>query len=652
VLAPGGVAAIALLAVAIAARSRAADSAEQVFAVGEFRDASPPDGARAVPVLADLLATSLARLPTLHVLSGARLLELKTHLAARRGSSAGAIAAARAGGASVLVQGTVATESGERVLDLELVDIATGRIHASIEVRGRDIFELVDRATAVMAERYGVRAPDQPVAAVTTRSLLGYRFYEEGLRAYFQGDVSAARRLFEAALGEDSTFALAAFYAAMTTAPPRHDAVLTRANRLADRVSERERLLIRATWQASRQDPAALATAESLVVRHPSDPSGFRLRGAVRATRGDFAGAVGDLRHAIAMDSLSLAGRSPMCAACDAYLALAGTYQQWDSLPRAAAVAREWMARRPDDLTPWSALISTLEWQSDDAALDVIRQAQNRFGRAFESRWVPAILAIRGGRHEEADRRLQAMLADGDSATRTEATWYLAISLRDQGRLAEAAALRPSDSLVRAIVSLEGGDAGEAARILAALARSLPPLAPGHAARARTWLLTHLATAYHAAGDTARLGALADSVERAGRLSLFGRDARLHHYVRGLLARGRGDAGTAERELRAAVHSWNTGYTRINLELGRTLLELGRPLEAVDALRPALRGSIESSNLYVTRTELHELMGRAFAAAGARDSARVHFAWVEAAWRRADPRFRGRHEAARRALAH
>ena len=45
----------------------------------------------------------------------------------------------------------------------------------------------------------------------------------------------------------------------------------------------------------------------------------------------------------------------------------------------------------------------------------------------------------------------------------------------------------------------------------------------------------------------------------------------------------------------------------------------------VRPIRLALRAEIDAANLYVTRTELHELLARAFDAAGERDSAAVHY---------------------------
>ena len=117
------------------------------------------------------------------------------------------------------------------------------------------------------------------------------------------------------------------------------------------------------------------------------------------------------------------------------------------------------------------------------------------------------------------------------------------------------------------------------------------------------------------------------------------------------LWRARGDLPRAAAEFLASIWSWTDGYTRENYELARASLELGRPSEAVYPLQSALRGDLQSSNLYITRTELHELLARAFEAMGQRDSAVAHWRAVETAWRRADPNVRQRWEHARDAAA-
>src|SRR4029453_7648415 len=91
------------------------------------------------------------------------------------------------------------------------------------------------------------------------------------------------------------------------------------------------------------------------------------------------------------------------------------------------------------------------------------------------------------------------------------------------------------------------------------------------------------------------------------------------------------------------------GYTRASYELARALVRVGRPADAVSVLQPALRGSIESSNLYVPRTEVHELLAEAWDAANGRDSAAANYRVVANAWKRADPALQARRAQAERA---
>jgi tetratricopeptide (TPR) repeat protein len=195
-------------------------------------------------------------------------------------------------------------------------------------------------------------------------------------------------------------------------------------------------------------------------------------------------------------------------------------------------------------------------------------------------------------------------------------------------------------------------------REAAAVFDSIPPgyprdEAPAHLARYTAWNMTHAANALAAAGDTAGLAARADSVRAIAADILSERDRRLHHHIRGLLLEARGQDAEAERELRQAIFSVNMGYTRTNLELGRLYLRQQRPRDAIAIVQPALRGSLEASNLYVTRTELHELLAQAWDALGgatSRDSAAAHWSQVTRAWGRADAAYLPRFERARSRL--
>jgi predicted Zn-dependent protease len=164
-------------------------------------------------------------------------------------------------------------------------------------------------------------------------------------------------------------------------------------------------------------------------------------------------------------------------------------------------------------------------------------------------------------------------------------------------------------------------------------------------------MLTQSLGARVAAGDTASAAKLVDSLRALGERSGFGRDRRLHHYVRGLLLAARGSSDSAIEEFKAAMFAPTTGYTRTNFELAGVYLRTRRPREAISILQPALRGALDASNLYVSRTEVHERLAQAWEAAGNADSAAVHYAWVTNAWSAADPPLAPRVSVARARLA-
>jgi DNA-binding SARP family transcriptional activator/tetratricopeptide (TPR) repeat protein/TolB-like protein len=632
-----------------------------VIAVGEIADhADSREIAAAIP---DMLATNLSRIGGLRVLSNARVNELHGQLL-RREAHVTLARAAREAGAQELVEGSLYRRPDGRLrLDLRRTDLRSLAVLASYRAEAADPFDLVDRATLAFLPVSVGRTAAPRIADVTTSSIVAYRLYAEGLRAYHQGDAHSARRFFDAAVAEDSLFAMATHYLAHAlefVGAPGSNLMLIRAAHLAERATDRERLLIHTAWADAMEEPSGLARADSLAERYPLEPDGHFFLGRARLLRGEFAAAVPHFRRVIAMDTLALAGATPRCRACDAFAELVIVHMSTDSLARAEQVAREWLQRQPGSGRAWHALAATLEYAE---RYDEARDARRR-GAAFQPghRMVPihpALIEIRAGDFAAADGALRAAMHAAAPDVAEEARWFLAISLRYQGRLREAlatatplrttpsartGAVPPFISVLEAQILFEQGRYHDAAAlfdsIAATMARDEPEIR--HERNRRAWLLAHAATARSAADDTAALPALADEIEALGRKSALGRDRRLHQHVRGLLLQHRGRPEEAALAFRQALYSRTRGYTRTNYELARTLLELNRPQEAIAALRPALTGPLEASNLYLSRTELRALLGRAYEANGQPDSAAVHYQWVLAAWHDADPQFTAR----------
>lgn len=627
---------------------RGESDAAPVLAVGEIVDRTG-DASAVARVLPELLTTSLGRFGTVHVVSRPRLHELRAQDASEPDRGAFHRAAADAG-AELLLEGTLyRLPSGATRLDLRVMSLERRTIHRAYQLEGSDPFALADSAALRVVRDLGRVRPVQTAKhGVTARSLAALELYDEGLRAYYAGDATSAERMFAAALEKDTTFAMAAYYAYKSAFgySARARSYLEEARRRALWASDRERLIIGATWAAFNFDPQELVLAESSSTLFPADPEARVLLGNARVTSGDFAGAVAAYRAALDLDAGGLRDGAAACTACDAIHGLVQAYLLSDSLESAERVARDWTRRQPRSAQAWVTLASVLGAGSDTAgAAAAFRKRAALVPYAPEEWQMMISIALRAGDFDRVDRLLTGMRASENASTRNEALWWLAIARRYEGRLDDA--LDAATALVRASgeddagarqlyaqVLLEMGRAREAAAVFESVERhwrAAPAASEGLRSRRVTWAMTHRATALAAAGDTAALARLVEPIRATGALSGYGRDRRMHHYARALLLAARGNREEATVELRAAIYSPNFGYTRVNLELGRLYLELGKPREAIDVLRPALRGSIEASNLYVTHTELHALLARAFDAIGAPDSAAVHRAYVSRA---------------------
>lgn len=550
--------------------------------------------------------------------------------------------------------------------------LVAGALYGARAVRSGE--QPPDAAAGTVYDAGGsVRHSRAPRETVTTSSPVASRFFAAGLRAlYDHGDARLARSLFLDALGEDTSFAMAAYYAAQCAYDldsPEGPSLMVRAKRLAPRASERERLIIETAWASGTYDPNLMEVAESLATRYPMEPEGHIALATTLIAAGDFLGAVPHLRHVIDMDSSALISAQPSCSACVAFDNLVQAYIMADSLAAAERVAREWVRRQPRSAAAWVSLVGVIARSGREAeAVEAERQAA-ALDPSADGALAMAVIAVHADDYDEANRMLSARLKTAGPDAAASVLWWQVIAFRNEGRLGDAlAAARalatPAESQrdlagdAEAQVWFEEGHYRAAARLfdsLAAVPPAAAPNAPGSLARQRTWMLTHAATAWAAAGDTLHLAQLADSVEGSARLSSYGRDWSLPHYLRGLLWRARGDSARSLGELSHAIFSPSDGYTRANLELARAWLGAGQPRAAVAILSSALRGPVEASSFYLTRTEIHEMLARSFEAAGMADSAAAHYAIVARSWRNGDAPFRRRAaiaDAARRRLTH
>ena len=503
------------------------------------------------------------------------------------------------------------------------------------------------------------------IAAVRTRSAIAYALYEQGLRAKYQGDGPATHRLMMAALERDSTFAMAAFHAWLYGQPEESAAILPLVKRLAETAVDRERLYIKASLAEGRAPlNEFVGLARELGARYPNDPDAQFMAARGLWGAGEWPQAIAAYNRAIAIDSMAGAIHGTYCRICGSLYTLSMLYLWWDSAAAAERTARRLVALRPDHSSGWEAAIEPLLRQGRRAEGEaaILRAAKLNAAQTSKD-WLLDRDLIRNGRLDELEIRLISELRSVAAGAQGERAWLLAFVLRNQGRLRDAENLALHGVVPRidkrlanyrdyaqlAIIALERANPRESARRFLDIAayHSRSQSEPGMKARNIAWHMTLAGTSLAAAGDTAAVRALADSVERIGANSSFGRDPKLHFFLRGLLLKRENRHAEAVDAFRRSLYSLTDGYTRTNLEMARSLMALRRYPEAIAILQPALRGGVDGSNTYVTHTELHETIAQVFDATGQRDSAALHYAAVERAWRHADPQFSERYHIAK-----
>jgi tetratricopeptide (TPR) repeat protein len=641
-----------------------------VLAIGRIADYRDGHAGETAAPLGDMLATNLARARGLGVISAVRMYELLQPGAGAGGpTDESYVRAARQAGATQLIEGAIySTAGGGLRLDLRRVDLSTGSIAGAQSAAGADLFALADGATIRLVAELGLTAPPGSISDVTTRSLAAYQLYTEGLRYFHERNQAAADSAFDAALREDSTFAMAAYFSARNryyfwrspsaTAAERElvDQRMALALRLSERTSDRERLMMRAWYSVLHLSPDMRAVAETLVVRYPQEIEGYLAMGSSLELEGDLLGALPYFQHVLDVDSASLRAGAGTCHACEAVGAAVEAYALLDSLSAAEREARRWLRIQPSSPEARRRLADILDAQGRYAETDALLAAATDFPASQDSTLPLAKHWIRAGRLARADSALSRWIgAAPPGPERADLLLLHAVALRDQGRLSDAlevarrmraaagdeavAGSAPPSALLEAQVLLELGRFPAAEALFDSIARwPAQGQPPSVQATFRVMAVTMVAATRHAAGDTTRLAALADSLEKDGARAFMFRPRDQHLYVRGLLLAERGLEGQAIETLRRSLRATTTDFGRVNLELASLLLRAGRALEAVDVLRPLERGwFMESTNLHSSLTEVHEMLGRAWDAAGVPDSAAVHWKRVADAWERADP---------------
>jgi tetratricopeptide (TPR) repeat protein len=427
----------------------------------------------------------------------------------------------------------------------------------------------------------------------------------------------------------------------------RHEHRATEFDRLHQEVSD-------AYVNGERERSEALA--RRFVRRYPRDPRAYHLLWDILGSHGNFAEAGRVLEQALALDSLAIEAGPGPCAPCVGLFAIVGLHWARHDFDGAAEWARRWIRAQPDAASSWAALAWTYSYmQRPDSALPLMARAVSLSGgdTYANGEYIRMLLVAR--RYDAADSAITVMEGATTAERRETAADLRSILERERGRIRAsmqvidrmAAELRETmgfADMIRADNQRLLGDYRGAARRFEAATHGpsdpLPLPVPAAAARAYCWHHALAADALAPTGDTIALRAIADTLQKGCSRSYYGRDWRLYHHVRGLIAMHGRRYAEAEREFEQAVWVPVGGWTRTTVELAEAQAALGRPLDAIFTLRIGYATRLDAMGRYVPISEFDYRMARIFAQAGQQDSARVYAAYVRSAWRDADPEIR------------
>lgn len=568
---------------------------------------------------------------------------------------------ARRVGASLVAHGSLARDAQNFVLDLSMHNVSDGSLVRNVVLTHADPLTLADQAAASILAAANVSSGGPRLMDIETASLEAYQHYMRAQEFGHAGLLTASIREIDASIALDSGF-IPALRARLGTVV-MSDTVMARRlrqqiERNAHRATQFDRLEqeLWDTYNAGEHE-RSVALARALVRRYPRDPRGYSFLESILLTLGDFDGAEQVAVAGLALDSLAMRAGPGPCAQCKGFSGVITLHWLRTDYEGAAVWAQRWIREQPDAASAWSYLAWTLAYsQKTDSALKVGHRMVTLSGNEAYAMDQYARLLIVSRRYAEADSLIGRMVVLHESA-RGEVADLRSLLARERGRPTEAVrsieelrARWPLSAWGTDVVLADNrrmlGDYAGAAKILETISHPgpTPPLKsfnPG-SARAFCWHHALVADALGGTGDTTWLRGIADTLEAACTRSAYARDWRLYHHVRGLIAQRGGNHAEAELELVRAVWTKVEGWSRTAVALARSRMALGRPRDAITALRTAYATRLDAMGRYVPISELDFWMARAFAQAGEVDSARIYNGYVDRAWANAEPGFRER----------
>ena len=657
-----GAAAIALVAAGAGAwlarrsEAHAVAPAAETMAVLPF-NVSGPDAGVLGEGMVDLLSTNLQGVGGIRTVDPRAVLSRWSSREKR--TPAGleqALAVGRELHAGSVLTGSAVSTGGRVRLAADLYSVAGERLgRAQVDGPADSVLGLVDRLSiALLRDVWRSREPipSLQISSLTTDSL-------DALRAYLQGEQYYRRLVWDSALAAytratdvDSTFALAHLRRALVygwTGGYGSSASVKAAAagfRFADRLPPRDRRLLNGYRAFERGTPAAIDSLRAFVAEYPGDLEGWYLLGESLFHIQEFAPQPPD--SAIAAFDHVLEGDSTLLPATIHQLDLALLYRDRARFDRTRRVFEAFASPIQREALQVAAAIAWGALPADSA----LRRAFSSGAASFP---VMAFRSLYQRPNATSDTLLRIYRWAQDAGARPRefpaaALTQRATAMVGMGRLEEALPL--TDSLLAVGAEAGAGLLADplglgiadstygAARLDSLIRTNLPP--GGFRAYASAYMALTRDRVAEARREIDAGLALGDTVGGLGRGRLIA--------IRGWASLIAGDTAAGVRDLREGIQlaagpgrGGATAFLRFQLALALS----ARPETRAEGIR-WLRYGFSTSNEFIPTGYL--ALGRAWEAAGERDSAALAYGRFVDLWDKADPPLQGRVEEAREAL--
>ncbi|MGA7379902.1 MAG: serine/threonine-protein kinase [Terriglobales bacterium] len=391
------------------------------------------------------------------------------------------------------IEGSISNLGSQYVVGLRAVNCRTGDVLANEQVTAsgkEEVLKSLGEATTKMRVKLGeslasVQKYDAPPENVTTSSLEALQAYSLGYQAQIvKNDSAAAIPLFQRAVGLDLNFAMA--YARLGTnygnlgETVRATENIRKAYELRERVSEREKFYIVSHYEhfVTGNLEAARKTYELWAQTYPRD----RMQ---TANLENIYGGLGDYDKVLAV-SKEVLKLNPDSGA--SYASLVGGYLDVNRLDEARATAHEAQVKNLDNPTNHSVLYFIDFLQHDMAGME--REAAGLMGKpGFEDSmlYTESDTAAYAGQFskareltrrasesaQRADEKEAAASYEAEAAVREALVGNMSLA-RQQAQAAAALSTGRDAEAISAVALGLAGDAAQATRLAADLARRFP----------------------------------------------------------------------------------------------------------------------------------------------------------------------------------